>query len=113
MYRWESDKLDPFDGRRKQNEKPLKALHGFERGFDTHSLNKGGAMSETIWKIVEKLEQVVEWVKATTPGKIAAAVAIVALGVIVALISSEPAFGCWTVALLVVGLGLLVVLRQK
>ena len=67
-------------------------------------------MPEIVWKIVSRLEQAVEWLKSTTLGRIVVAAGILTTGIIVTLISSELGFGCWTVLLLCIGIGLLIVL---
>jgi hypothetical protein len=70
-------------------------------------------VSRILWKIVGGLEKAVEWLGRTTAGRIVAAAIIVLIGVLVALITAEPAFGIWTVLLLTIGLVLAIVLRRK
>ncbi|UCC63242.1 MAG: hypothetical protein JSV36_21330 [Anaerolineae bacterium] len=70
-------------------------------------------MSKILWEIVGGLEKAVEWLGRTTTGRIVAAAIIVLIGVLVALITAEPAFGIWTILLLTIGLVLAIVLRRK
>ena len=69
-------------------------------------------MPKNIWKITGGLEQAIEWLRTTALGRIVAAVGIVIIGAIVALISSEPALGGWTILVLIV-VSVLIALRGK
>jgi hypothetical protein len=70
-------------------------------------------MQKIFWQIVKGLETVVNWAKNTMPGQIVTVVSTVIIGVIVALITSDLTAGFVVTIVLLIGFGLLLVVRRR